>query len=102
MKNSSDERLDFLFAAARSEKIDTSKLENHFETRLMARIAERRAQKVPWYALAWRLVPAFAVVAISITVCTLTLSPQRAANDLFASLTTEQDEIAGTNYLLGE
>lgn len=101
MRNKADELLDQLFAAARVERIDTAAMEEHFETRLLARIREQRSEPIPWYALAWRMVPAFAVVAATITITTFTFAPSR-SNDLFAAITGDQDEIVSSSYLIGE
>lgn len=101
MENRADERLDQLLALVRADRTDTSALEAHFETRLLARISERRTAPSPWYALAWRMVPAFAVVAMVLTVSTLAFVPKQ-SNDLFAALTTDQDETADSGYLIGE
>lgn len=101
MKARSEERLERLFAAAREERIDTTGLEEHFETRLLARIRERRSRSLPWYALAWRMVPFCALLAGLITIASLSLAPP-APGDMFAALTGDQDEIDGSGYLMGE
>ena len=48
METESEKRLNQLFAASRAERTETSALEEHFETRLMARIKERRSAQQPW------------------------------------------------------
>lgn len=96
-----DERLARLFEAARAEEIDTSAEEEHFETRLLARIREMRGAPPPWYALAWRMVPAFAMVAMLITIGAYLYAPP-AQNDLFASITDEQEDSAESSFLTGE
>lgn len=101
MKDRGEERLDRLLAAARQERIDTAGLEEHFETRLLARIRERRSTPLPWYALAWRMVPVCALIAALITIGSLTLAPP-APGDMFAAISGDQDEIAGSGYLMGE
>jgi hypothetical protein len=62
----SDDTLDALFARARGVKPDTAKAEYGFETRLMARLRERRrAGTMPVLgSLSWRLLPAFAVIVL--------------------------------------
>ena len=67
MRDKADERLDQLFASVRAERIDTTALEEYFEMRLLARIREQRSGLIPWYSLAWRMLPTFAVVAAAIT-----------------------------------
>ncbi|NVN91485.1 MAG: hypothetical protein HXX11_12915 [Desulfuromonadales bacterium] len=101
MENRAEERLDQLLALVRAERIDTTVLEEHFETRLLARLNEQRSSPIPWYALAWRMVPTFAVVAATITIGTFTLAPPR-SSDLFAALTADQDEMVSSGYLIGE
>jgi hypothetical protein len=101
MKDRVDERLDQLFAATRAERLDTSVLEEHFETRLLARISELRSAAPPWYSLAWRLAPAFAAFAVAITIATFTFAPP-SSSDIFAAITADQDEVADSSYLIGE
>jgi hypothetical protein len=101
MRDKADERLDHLFAAVRAERIDTAALEEYFETRLLARIREQRSESIPWYALAWRMVPAFAVVAATIAITTFTFAPTH-SNDLLAALNADQDEMVSSSYLIGE
>ena len=65
MSNNSDHDLDALFAAAREEALDTSRVEFGFETRLMARLREERNPWAAVAAVAWRLCPFFAALAIA-------------------------------------
>jgi len=101
MSDDTDKRLEKLFAAARSARPDTSAREEHFETRLMARIQERRSEPVPWYGLAWRMMPAFAVIVAIIAVCTVSFNPGR-FQDPFAAITAGQEEQLAMSYLTGE
>ncbi len=96
-----DERLDSFFAEARAGRPDTSAREMNFETRVMASIRERRAAAVSWYALIWRMVPAFAVIAAIAVVCSMTFNPAP-SSDLFAAITTGQDEYMTKSLLTGE
>ena len=57
MKNKYDDLLDRLLLAARLRKPDMAAIEEHFETRLMANLAERREGWRGWSAWAWRLLP---------------------------------------------
>lgn len=98
MKDRGEERLERLFAAAREERIDTTALEEHFETRLLARLGERRSAPLPWYALAWRMVPFCALFALLITIGTLTLADP-APDDMFAAITGDQEEMAGNSFM---
>jgi hypothetical protein len=101
MNTDSDERLDRLFAAARAGRPDTSVQEANFETRLMARIRERREAMMPWYALVWRMIPAFAVIATIIAVCTVSFTPT-GSQDLFAAITYGQDDSMARSFPTGE
>jgi hypothetical protein len=101
METESDKRLDRLFAAARAEDDKTSALEEHFEIRLMARIRERRSEQQPWYALAWRMLPAYAGILAIIAFCSITFNPAR-SSDVFAALTGSQDDTVAISYLAGE
>lgn len=101
MKDSMDERLDQLFVSARTEQVNLPDMNEYFETRLMARIKERHEIAEPWYAAAWQMLPAFAAVAVMIMVCTLTLNISKSA-DIFAAITSGQDETVGISYLSGE
>ena len=62
MGNDRDQKLDVLFAKARLDLPDTSDRERHFETRFMARLAERKTQILPWQLMVWRMLPGFAVI----------------------------------------
>jgi len=101
MSGTSDERLDRLFAAVRNARIDTSALEEHFETRLMARLRERRREGIPWYALIWRMVPMFAVLVVVIAVYSASYKPLL-SDDLFAAISSGQEEYVAQNVLTGE
>jgi hypothetical protein len=102
MRDDKDERLDRLFAAARNEQVTSLGADDFFESRLMARIKElHEAAADPWYAPAWRMLPAFTAAAALITVCTITFNPPQ-SGDIFAAITIGQDENAGISLLTGE
>ncbi len=101
MKDKMDDRLDRLFAAARNAPVDETASDEYFETRVLARIKEQRESADPWYAAAWRLLPAFVAVAAMVTICTLTFYPAK-SGDIFAAITSGQDENAGISFLTGE
>lgn len=101
MENESDKLLDRLFSAVRADKSEACPQEEHFETRLMARIRERRAAHQPWYLLAWRMLPAYAGLVAVIAVCSVTFDPDGSA-DLFTALTGGQDDVVSISYLAGE
>jgi hypothetical protein len=101
MNIDSEDRLDRLFEEARTGHPDTSAREMNFETRVMARIRERQEAGIPWYALVWRMIPAFAVIAAITVVCTMTINPAP-SRDLFAAITTGQDDFMAKSFLTGE
>jgi hypothetical protein len=66
--NGQPDPLDALFAAARGQRPDTSRAEYGFETRLMARLRERRQPDAIslWSVMSWRLAPFFAVCVVAL------------------------------------
>ena len=86
-----DEKLDKLFAAARGAKPDTARAEYGFETRLTARLRAEREQAAPWYAFAWKLIPAFAAVVLALGVWTFIDS---STGDLQSAIVGDHDETA--------
>ena len=101
MSDNGDERLERFFAASRNARMDTSALEEHFETRLMARLRERRKEGIPWYALMWRMVPVFTVLVVLIAVYSISYKPL-SPGDLFAAISSGQEEYLAQNVLTGE
>src|SRR5512135_2857578 len=93
-----DVELDRLFALARQASPDISGVERNFETRVMARIRERRE---PWYALAWRLAPVFLALTLLLAGWSLFYSPVHPA-DPVTTLASGTQEIALVDYLTGE
>ncbi len=93
-----DEKLDNLFAAARGVKPDTSRVEYGFETRLAARLRADRRQAVPWYAFAWKLIPAFAAVVVALGVWTFIDS---GTGDLRNAITGDHDETTLAAFFTG-
>ena len=94
-----DERLDKLFAAARGIKPDTSRAEYGFETRLLAELRAQREQTLPWYAFAWKLVPAFAAIVVALGVWTYAGAN---TTDLQSAIAGDHEENALATYLTGE
>ncbi len=70
MNDSNPDPLDALFATARAQRPDTSRAQFGFETRLMARLRERRQPDALslWTLVTWRMVPlcAAAVIALAL------------------------------------
>ena len=100
MKDERDELLDKLFLTVRTIKLDTAVVEEHFETRLMARLAERRSSRALWSAWTWRLVPWFSIIVIIVGIGSVLIDPAR-SNDLFATFTGGDDEYQVTSLLAG-
>ena len=100
MENEYDAQLDRLFLAARSKKLDTAAIEEHFETRLMARIEEQQSKQQLWFAWSWRLVPWFVTIVIIIGIFSVIYDPQR-SSDLFASLDNGDEEYVTASLLAG-
>ncbi len=65
-----DPELDALFALARQNPPDTSRAEYAFETRLMARLRDRRPADAGsvWARVAWRMLPIFAALVVALGV----------------------------------
>ncbi|HXI84239.1 MAG TPA: hypothetical protein VNL17_09130 [Verrucomicrobiae bacterium] len=93
-----DDQLNKLFAAARGVKPDTSRAEYGFETRLMAHLRTEREQAVPWYAFAWKLVPAFAAIVVALGVWTYAGSN---ITDLQSAIAGDHEENALATYVTG-
>lgn len=100
MKDETDRRLEQLFSLARTVQHDTSAMEEHFETRVMARIREQEAKAIPWFALVWRMIPIFAVVAAIAAICNMNFTPLH-SEDMFAAIANGQEDYAGS-FLTGE
>jgi type IV secretory pathway component VirB8 len=100
MKDKADMRLERLFAIAREERIDTNSAEEYFETRLLARVRELR-EAPPWYAVAWRMVPLFTVLAAVMAISAISFNPSR-KSDMFAAITSSQEMTLAGSYLAGE
>jgi hypothetical protein len=100
MKDERDELLDQMFSAARARKPDFVSIEEHFETRLMANLAERRERGGWWSAWAWRLVPWFATIVIIVGAAGYLFDPGR-SSDIFAMFAGD-DEYQVSSLFIGE
>ena len=98
MKDDAEKRLNILFATVRSVRPDTSAAEEFFETRLMARIKEKREKGLSLISWAWRLVPGFIVVALMIGVFTLFIDESQSP-DIFTAIGNDHAEYELTSYL---
>lgn len=101
MRDNTDEKLECLFAAVRGEKPDIERQAECFETRVLARIRERQEKNIPWYLLAWRCVPAFALIAAILTIFSISYVPS-GSSELFASISTGQEEYLAKSFMSGE
>lgn len=97
---SGDDKLNRLFDAARQAKPDTARIELGFETRLLARLRGERERPALWAAWTWRLMPAFAAVALALGVWNYA-APVAEETDAATVLTgdSEQELVA---YYTGE
>ena len=100
MRDERDELLDELFRRARLSKPDTAHLEEHFETRLMAALAERKSERDVWTAWAWRLVPLFAVLVLVVGIGNYTIDPA-GSGDPFSTFTSGDDDYQITSMIAG-
>lgn len=97
MKIDSYDKLDRLFAAARSAAPDTSNLEGYFEVRVMAMIRERQENRRSWPVLAWRMVPVFAAIVVILSILSMVIKPDR-SKDYFSAITNYHEEYLAQNF----
>lgn len=100
MKDRHDELLDKLFMTVRSDKPDTAAVEEHFETRLLARMGEEQAGWALWPDWTWRLIPWFATLVIIVGVGSVVYDPIR-SSDMFAQFTNGYEDYLTTSLLAG-
>jgi hypothetical protein len=96
-----DEQLNKLLQAARAHRLDTSRAEYGFETRLRAVLRANREQPAPWHAFLWKLMPAFAAVVVALGVWMVT-EMGAGSNDLQTAITGDQEENTWVPYLTGD
>jgi hypothetical protein len=101
MKDDKENRLDSLFSAARTVRQDTSAAEEFFETRLMARIRERRTKSQSLFSWALRMAPAFLVVVVALGVFN-TFMGGNGSTDIFSTMANDHAEYQVASYLGGE
>jgi len=92
--------MDRLFLSVRSEKPDTAAIEEHFETRLMARLEEQRISQAFWPVWTWRLMPWFVTIVVIIAIGNAIYDPMR-SSDLFATFTNGYEDFLTTSLLSG-
>ncbi len=96
-----DDKLDDLFAAARKAELYKKQKEYGFETRVLARIRERRGQEKSFLFWAWRLVPFFAFVLVC-TAIWISFSESSYGSDLIAGAGIGNEDAVIVTYLAGE
>lgn len=99
MRDEKDELLDELFRRARLMKPDTERLEEHFETRIMAAMEEKRRERDLWSSWTWRLVPWLTIIVLAVGIGSVAIEPAR-SGDLFATFSGD-DDAQITNMLAG-
>jgi len=100
MRDERDELLDSIFSKARMLKPDTSQVEDHFETRLMAVLAEKKSEREVWTAWTWRLVPWLAVIVLVVGIGNYTINPV-GSGDPFATFTNGDDDSQVISMIAG-
>jgi len=100
MRDNNDELLDDLFRRARLLKPDTTQWEEHFETRLMAVLDEKRNNRVLWSSWSWRLVPWLALIVIIIGIGNYTIDSV-SSGDPFATFTNGDDDYQVSSMIAG-
>ena len=100
MKDRHDDLLDKLFVTVRSHKPDMAAIEEHFETRLLARIEEQQTSQPLWPVWTWRLIPWFATIVVVVGIGTVMYDPMR-SSDLFSPFSNGYDEYQATSLLVG-
>ena len=98
MNDNHDSQLDALFAAARGNEPDTSRLEYGFETRLAARLREENSDTI--FAWAWRLCPFFAALALAVGWWSHTTAHADVFSQFAAEAAPTNDELLA--YLTGD
>jgi hypothetical protein len=100
MNDNSDETLDSLLAAARTDQPDTSRMEFGFETRLAARLREdTRGSLAAW---AWKLCPFFAALALAVGCWNYANLRSDADTQIVVEATSGSDDQVLLAYMTGE
>jgi hypothetical protein len=97
----SDKKLERLFAAARKAELYEVQREYGFEARVIAKIRSRREGLIPFFSIAWRLIPVFVSLVILLGIWTYATEP-RSMIDLSAITKIGNEEAMLTASLAGE
>jgi hypothetical protein len=100
MNDDAEEKLNALFAGARSGERDTTHVEFGFETRLAARLREENGGSLS--AWAWKLCPFFAAVALAVAWWGHANIREDAAARIYAETTAENAEQVLLTYVMGD
>jgi hypothetical protein len=100
MKDNFDEKLDALFAAARTTAPDTSRAEFAFETRLAARLRAESSGSI--FAWAWRLCPFFAALALAVGWWSHATERTEVVSSLVSEAAPASDEQMLVAYMTGD
>lgn len=100
MKDDFDQKLDALFAAARSAAPDTSRAEFAFETRLAARLRAENSTSI--FAWAWRLCPFFAALALAVGWWSHATERTEVVSTLVSEAAPANDEQMLVAYMTGD
>ena len=100
MKDNFDEKLDALFAAARTTAPDTSRAEFAFETRLASRLRAESAGSI--FAWAWRLCPFFAALALAVGWWSHATERTEVVSSLVSEAAPASDEQMLVAYMTGD
>lgn len=100
MKDEKDAQLDELFRKARLMMPDTGSVEEHFDTRLLATMEEKKNDQALWSVWTWRLVPWLTIFVIIVGIGSFTIDPVH-SGDLFATFTNSDDDYQITSMLTG-
>ena len=100
MNDDAEEKLNALFAAARADERDTSRVEFGFETRLAARLRDEGGGSLS--AWAWKLCPFFAALTLAAAWWGHVNLRAEAATEVVAAATQENAEQVLLAYMTGE
>ena len=101
MENDRDDDIERLFAVARRSQPYDAQLEYGFETRVMAKIKDRRDSQKPFFLWAWRLIPALVTVVLMLGIWTY-ISEQRQFTGLSSIAGINNEETMLVASLTGE
>jgi len=96
-----DDRLNELFRGARSVKPDTTRAEYGFEARLLSRLRTERKEFIPWYGLAWRLIPALVAIVAAAGLWVIA-APNRSRADIRNAIADDEGDRTLVSFFTGE